>query len=140
MANIPELTPTEAYAMLQQESSARLVDVRSTMEFDYVGHPEGALHLPLKEPPDWQTRPNFVANLKERLNSENHAVSRLEEMKLLMLCRSGKRSEQAAELLQDAGFEQVYNIVEGFEGDLDSDGHRSTINGWRFHGLPWVQS
>ena len=140
MAGISELTPTEAYEMLQQESGTRLIDVRSTMEFEYVGHPEGALHLPLKEPPDWQTRKDFAVQIKQMLSSESATDSRPEDMKLLMLCRSGKRSEQAAEILQAAGFAQVYNIIEGFEGDRDSDGHRSTVNGWRFHGLPWKQT
>ncbi len=140
MDKIPELTPVEAHEMLQRLNDAILVDVRSTMEFEYVGHPQGAMHLPLKEAPDWQTRPDFVAQLKNRLATETDAGSKPEELTLLMLCRSGKRSEQAAELLLAEGFQRVYNILEGFEGDLDSDGHRNTVNGWRFHGLPWVQS
>ena len=59
---------------------------------------------------------------------------------ILMLCRSGKRSQLGGELLSSAGFTEVYNIIEGFEGDKDEHGHRNCINGWRFHGLPWEQS
>jgi rhodanese-related sulfurtransferase len=58
---------------------------------------------------------------------------------LVLLCRSGKRSLAAAEALTSAGFAEVYNIAEGFEGDLDADGHRGRLGGWRTHGLPWVQ-
>ena len=57
-----------------------------------------------------------------------------------MLCRSGARSATAGEMLVNNGYTNVYNVLEGFEGDKDENGHRSTINGWRFHGLPWEQS
>jgi len=58
---------------------------------------------------------------------------------VLAICRSGKRSHVAAEHLREQGFREGYNVVEGFEGDLDTRRHRSTINGWRFHNLPWEQ-
>jgi rhodanese-related sulfurtransferase len=57
-----------------------------------------------------------------------------------MLCRSGARSALAAEMLIKEGYTNVYNILDGFEGDKDESGHRNTINGWRFHDLPWEQS
>lgn len=59
---------------------------------------------------------------------------------LLLLCRSGARSLAAAKVLEDAGYQHLINIKEGFEGDLDKQKHRGTVNGWRFHGLPWIQS
>lgn len=58
---------------------------------------------------------------------------------VLLLCRSGKRSALAAEEATKAGFTHVYNVLEGFEGDLDDESHRGTLEGWRFRGLPWVQ-
>ena len=58
---------------------------------------------------------------------------------MLLICRSGKRSVEAGELLVNEGFTAVYNIDEGFEGELDEHHHRSSIGGWRYHGLPWEQ-
>ncbi|MEQ8939045.1 MAG: rhodanese-like domain-containing protein [Gammaproteobacteria bacterium] len=135
-----EVNPPEAYALLQQNDQAVLVDVRSTMEFEYVGHPPEALHVAIKEPPGWETRDEFVNELKSALQERFKTDVGLEQRPLLMMCRSGKRSELAANMAAEAGFTDVYNIMEGFEGDKDANGHRNTINGWRFHKLPWEQS
>lgn len=135
-----EVTPPEAYTLLQQNDQAVLVDVRSTMEYEYVGHPPEAVHVPVKEPPGWETRDEFVDELKNALQNRFKTDVGLEQRPLLMMCRSGKRSELAANMAAEAGFTDVYNIMEGFEGDKDANGHRNTINGWRFHQLPWKQS
>ena len=58
---------------------------------------------------------------------------------VLLLCRSGKRSALAAEALTKVGFESAFNVLEGFEGDLDDQQQRGGLGGWRFHRLPWVQ-
>ena len=58
---------------------------------------------------------------------------------VLLLCRSGKRSALAAEVAAKAGFTRVFNVLEGFEGEIDANQHRGGSDGWRFHGLPWVQ-
>ncbi len=137
---IKEILPKEAYEILELQKNAVLIDVRSTMEYEYVGHPRNAIHVPLKEPPDWDIQQDFVKNtrlvLEQRL-PENNTIN---EIPVLMLCRSGKRSGLGAELLIKDGFTNVYNVLEGFEGDKDDNGHRNSINGWRFHGLPWEQS
>lgn len=137
---IKEVNPVEAFKILEQQPAATLIDVRSTMEYEYVGHPLHAIHMPLKEPPDWNTCPDFVDNLRASLAEHVAAGFSLEDVPLLMLCRSGARSRQAGEMLINDGFTNVYNVVEGFEGDKDDNGHRNSINGWRFHGLPWEQS
>jgi rhodanese-related sulfurtransferase len=108
------------------------------MEFEYVGHPVGAIHVPLKEAPDWNTDPGFCAKVREALH-QSHDTNP-EDLTILALCRSGARSKTAVELLTAAGFKSVYNVIEGFEGDRNEEKHRSEINGWRFHGLPWEQS
>ena len=131
------LTPPEAGRLLASDENATLIDVRSTLEYEYVGHPPNALHVPLKEPPEWETDSGFVLKVKAALNQR--ATPR-GARPVLLLCRSGQRSALGAELLEEAGFSAVYNILEGFEGERDENGHRSTKNGWRFHGLPWVQS
>ena len=74
--------------------------------------------------------PRFVRELEAKTGKEAAIV---------LLCRSGKRSALAAEAAAKAGFTQVFNVLEGFEGDLDEAGQRGTRNGWRFHRLPWLQ-
>ena len=135
---IKNITPKKAWEKLQNEPDTILLDVRTTMEFEFIGHPVGAIHVPLMEAPGWQTHPDFSHKVRETL----HTLSDTEpkSLTILALCRSGKRSETAAELLAAAGFTTLFNIIEGFEGDRDDDKHRSTINGWKFHGLPWEQS
>ena len=58
---------------------------------------------------------------------------------VILICRSGKRSLEAGRVLVEAGFREVYNVLEGFEGELNEHHQRSTLGGWRFHGLPWEQ-
>ena len=59
---------------------------------------------------------------------------------VLLICRSGNRSVNAGLALEAAGFTQVINVLEGFEGPLDDDYHRGTLGGWRLRGLPWYQT
>ena len=133
---IQEINPLEAHALLAQESNARLIDVRSKMEFDYVGHPLGAIHVAWKEFPLWEENASFTRDVQNALKAtgvyDNAAP-------VLMLCRSGVRSKSAGEVLMRNGFSQVYNVLEGFEGDKNESQQRSTINGWRFRGLAWEQ-
>ncbi|GJM04977.1 MAG: rhodanese-like domain-containing protein [marine bacterium B5-7] len=137
---LKKTNPQEAHKILEQQNNAVLVDVRSTMEYSFVGHPLDALHIPLKEPPSWDMQPEFVEKVRTSLAERMPGNDQLTDVPVLMLCRSGQRSELAGEMLIKAGFTNVYNVLEGFEGDRDEKGHRNTVNGWRFHGLPWEQS
>ncbi|MCH7695219.1 MAG: rhodanese-like domain-containing protein [Proteobacteria bacterium] len=137
---IKEITPLQAWEILQADRSSTLLDVRSTIEFEYVGHPLDALHIPWKEAPDWQVTADFVDKVRTALQKKLGLTRPAEELPILAICRSGVRSLSAAELLEREGFRQLYNVIEGFEGDRDNNNHRNTINGWRFHGLPWQQS
>ena len=135
-----ELTPPQAWDILQETASAVLLDVRSAMEYEYVGHPLGALHVALMEPPDWRPQTQFVERVRQLLALQEEECGKAEDRPVLVLCRSGKRSGLAAQLLREAGFRHVSNVLEGFEGDRDDNAHRNSINGWRFHNLPWEQS
>jgi rhodanese-related sulfurtransferase len=135
-----EISPKQAYEILGQQEAAVLIDVRSSMEYEYVGHPLNAVHVAIKEPPVWDTEQDFVKNVRLALEAQLSENKEILNIPLLMLCRSGKRSEMAAEMLINEGFTNVYNVLDGFEGDKDENGHRNTINGWRFQGLPWQQS
>jgi rhodanese-related sulfurtransferase len=136
---IKEINPAEAWEILKSNPDAVLLDVRSRMEFDYVGHATDAVFVPLKEPPSWESDPTFVSNVTKVLQ-EKHPNRDPKDLTVLALCRSGARSMMAAEELTTSGFKQVINVSEGFEGDKDVKDHRNSINGWRFRGLPWVQS
>lgn len=127
------LDPRAAYDFLQREPQAVLVDCRTEIEHMYVGHPVGAEHVAWQEAPEWEVNPEFADQVKRLVRND---LSRA----VLIICRSGHRSILAGEALEAAGFTQVINILEGFEGPLDGDYHRGTLAGWRFRGLPWFQS
>ena len=132
------LLPTEAWGLLQQrrdeppETAPLFVDVRMEIESLYVGRPPGVVNIPWYEYPD--LRPDsarFVRLVEEEVGDKGRTV--------LLICRSGKRTVEAGQALEAAGFADVVNILHGFEGELDEHFKRSTLNGWRFDGLPWEQ-
>lgn len=139
-STVKDITPPEAWEILQSNQDAMLVDVRTTIEYQYVGHPLDAIHVPWKEAPDWEINTDFVKQAREAIARRAGKTEGIESLPILTICRSGKRSKEAAEALLIDGFKTVYNVDEGFEGDRDSKNHRNTINGWRFHNLPWEQS
>jgi rhodanese-related sulfurtransferase len=124
--------PIEAYQFLKQRPDALLVDCRTEMEFMYVGHPPGAIHIAWHEYPAFQADPAAFAH--QVLNEAGSL-----ERPVLLICRSGKRTLDAGEALEAAGFRDVINVLYGFEGDLDDRMHRNSVNGWRHDGLPWEQ-
>jgi rhodanese-related sulfurtransferase len=129
---IENLNPRQAWVLLQQNADAVLVDVRTKLEHAFVGHPLGALHVAWKEAPDWHVNSAFVVEVERLVPDKNTPV--------LLLCRSGQRSLDAAKALEEAGFKRPINITDGFEGPLDQHNHRGNLGGWRFDGLPWEQS
>ncbi|SJM93024.1 Rhodanese-related sulfurtransferase [Crenothrix polyspora] len=129
---IENLTPQQCWDVLQQNPAAVLVDVRTKMEHLFVGHPSGAVHIAWKEAPDWQLNSNFVAEVSHNIPDLTAPI--------LLLCRSGQRSLDAAKALEAVGYRRLINIVDGFEGPLDTNKHRGNLGGWRFCGLPWQQS
>ena len=124
------ISSLEAFEFMQQHPDAVMIDCRSEMEFLFVGHPVGAHHVPWNELPDWEINAHFVGQVK-KISSVNRPV--------VLICRSGNRSIDAGKSLEGAGFSDVYNVIEGFEGHLDDDHHRGTTSGWRFEQLPWEQ-
>ena len=132
MTAIKSLHPKQAWSLLDTDSASVLLDVRDRIEFGFVGHPTGALNIPWKEAPSWKPNPNFIADVRQRIPNRDTPV--------LLLCRSGQRSLDAAKALAEAGYTDLTNVEEGFEGPLDEHKHRGTLGGWRAHGLPWEQS
>jgi rhodanese-related sulfurtransferase len=133
------LTPQAAHQLIEDDPTAVLVDIRSTMEFLFVGHPKGAVHVPWIDEPDWTVNPEFVTEIRKLLLGGATCTAGGGCAPVVLICRSGKRSLEAGKALLKAGVGNVYHIDEGFEGELDDDHHRSTSGGWRFRGLPWEQ-
>jgi|SRR5687767_6598033 rhodanese-related sulfurtransferase len=126
------LTPQEAHEIWRDVPGAKLVDVRTRAEWDYVGRIPGAVEIELLTYPGNRPNPAFVAELQRQVADK--------EAPIMFICRSGGRSHNAALLAMQAGYATCYNVLEGFEGDRDAGGHRNTKGGWRHAGLPWTQS
>ena len=134
-----DISPKSAAQLLHDDPRAILVDIRSSMEFLFVGHPVGAVHLPWIDEPDWEINPHFVAEVRKLMLGG--AVCDVEDgcAPIVLICRSGKRSLEAGKVLLEAGLSNIFHIDEGFEGELNDAHQRSSVGGWRFHGLPWEQ-
>ena len=127
------VTPEEAFALLQSDPRVKLVDVRTNAERDWVGRvaiPD-TQHVAV----EWATYPGGAPN--PAFGAQLEGVARKDEV-LLFLCRSGVRSRHSARVATEHGFAESYDILEGFEGDRDAEGHRKTIGGWCKAGLPWI--
>jgi rhodanese-related sulfurtransferase len=125
------LAPAEAFAVLQLAPGARLVDVRTRAELDFVGRIPGAVEIEWQFYPGFAMNTHFMAELKRQIDPE---------ALLMFICRSGHRSHRAAMAATEAGYPDCYNVLEGFEGEKDAKGQRGKVGGWRAAGLPWNQS
>ncbi len=139
MSEVIEINCKQAWEITQSDPRALIIDVRSSMEFLFVGHAKGAIHIPWIDEPDWEVNPNFVADVRKILLGGVACVGDDGCVPVILICRSGKRSRDAGKLLIEAGLKQIYSIDEGFEGELDDNHQRSTQGGWRYHELPWEQ-
>lgn len=136
MSYAGDVPPQEAYAALESDPAAVLVDVRTSAEWSYVGLPDltglGKRVLPV----EWQRFPDGSVN--EGFLDELRDAGVTEGAPIYFLCRSGVRSAAAAAAATRAGLGPAYNVTDGFEGPLDGQGHRS-VAGWKVAGLPWRQ-
>lgn len=123
------VSPGDAWTLVS-DGRAVLVDVRTGEERKFVGQVPGTLHVAWMTGTAMNRNPRFVKELEVKVKKDAVVV---------FLCRSGKRSAAAAEAATKAGFVNAFNILEGFEGDLDAAQRRGGLGGWRFHGLPWIQ-
>ncbi len=132
--NVP---PGKTWEALKTDPQAQLVDVRTDVEWNFVGVPDlaeagkQAVLLPWQVYPSMQRNPGFEDQLVKAGFTPDHHI--------YFLCRSGARSLAAAQAAQAAGFPHVYNVADGFEGPVDRAGHRGTSAGWKAAHLPWRQ-
>ena len=134
---VENVSPEKTWDALKSDPQAQLVDVRSDAEWNFVGVPDlaalgkQAVLLPWQVYPTMARNDSFEAQLGKAGFTPQHHI--------YFLCRSGVRSLAAAEAARVAGFRNVYNVADGFEGPPDGAGHRGTISGWKASGLPWRQ-
>lgn len=123
------LSPKQAWQLVES-ADVVLVDVRTNEERKFVGYIPESVHIAWATGTAFNRNPRFLKELENKVGKDKS---------ILLLCRSGKRSALAAEAAFNAGFQNIYNILEGFEGDLNKNNQRNQINGWKTHQLPWVQ-
>lgn len=123
--------PLDAWALITA-GAAILVDVRSNEERHFVGRVPSGEHVAWATGLSLNRNPRFVKELEIKVKGQK-------DQPILLLCRSGKRSALAAEAAANAGFTRVYNVLEGFEGELDDQQQRGSLGGWRHVDLPWIQ-
>jgi rhodanese-related sulfurtransferase len=134
---VDNVAPTQAWEALKTDPNARLVDVRTDVEWNFVGVPDlgetgkQTVLIPWQVFPSMQRNPSFEDKLKQAGITADHHI--------YFICRSGARSMSAAEAARTAGFPNVFTVADGFEGPVDSDGHRGSAAGWKADGLPWLQ-
>ena len=136
MSYAGDITPQESWKLLNDNVDAVLVDVRTDAEWTWVGVPDLSSLGRDVVSVQWMTaagrNQNFVADLIAAGVTPG-------ERPVIFLCLSGNRSIPAAQAATAAGIAPAYNMLEGFEGQLDANGHRG-VTGWRAEGLPWKQS
>jgi rhodanese-related sulfurtransferase len=130
LAYYGEVTPQEAWA-LASSGDAKIIDVRTEAEWQYVGHIPGSVLVQWRALGASAPNPSFLDELAEHASKDDA---------LLLLCRSAQRSHAAGIAAAAAGYGRVMNILEGFEGPIDDQGHRGALGGWRKAGLPWIQT
>jgi len=136
-----DVTPKQAWRVLSQDPAAQLVDVRSAAEWTFVGVPDLSSVDKAAIFVEWQRYPGMarVAEFEEDTLAALKAASAKTTAPVFFLCRSGGRSMAAARALTALGHTAAFNIIGGFEGDLDEGRHRATLSGWKHDQLPWIQ-
>ena len=130
------LLPKMAVERMNKNPEAVLIDVRTRAEHKYVGFPVNSILIPWFDEPDLESDPDaFYASVIAELSNRSDAM----DTELILICRSGFRSNEALKCLQSKGFTSVSHVASGFEGDLDENDHRGNLNGWRNDGMPWSQ-
>lgn len=142
--SIENLSPSQVWKKLSENSKSALIDCRTDREWAQIGVPNLAsadkdVHLiEWRQAPDMRINPDFATQVDNAFggNYPDH---------IYFICRSGARSLEAAAHLQNILSSNnidctCVNVAEGFEGDPGPDGQRGTVSGWKFNNLPWQKS
>ena len=146
------MTAEQAYQHVMENMDKTLfIDTRTPSELNYLGAASVMdTHVPLvfMDTTGWNDKKhrylrkdnqNFVSDVDAQLAQKGLT----KDDTVILMCRSGKRSAKAANMLADAGYTRVYSVVDGYEGDKAKEGEskgRRTVNGWKNSNLPWTYS
>ena len=133
-----DVSPEAAWTALKSDGDARLIDVRTTAEWAYVGLPDLGAFGKAPVTVEWKRFPSMAVN--PGFAGAVAAAGVEKGAALYFLCRSGVRSRDAARAMSALGYGPCFNVATGFEGDRDAAGHRGTVGGWKTGGLPWRQA
>jgi rhodanese-related sulfurtransferase len=142
--SVIQINPKDAFELLKKDANSALIDVRTFEEFNFVGVVDPAefndrmVLLPWQLLAEMEVNPEFDPNLADSLRKI--FGNAIEEIKLIFICKSGGRSNAAANHAKNLGYKNCYNVTYGFEGDINQFSHRGKINGWKAENLPWRQS
>ena len=131
------LLPQMALERLKANPDVLFIDVRCKAEHKYVGYPKNSVLIPWTDEPTWEPDHDAFSQLVLKELSERQNIL---DTEVILICRSGFRSNEALKCLESKGFNKVSHVASGFEGDLDENDHRGNLNGWRLDGMPWSQS
>lgn len=145
-AMVEEVDPSASFDSLSADPDTLLIDVRTRAEWAFVGAPDLSgvskrlILIEWRRFPTMEINPNFIEEVDQAVSAAG-----VEPKELHFICRSGARSMEAAQSVARAWGSQgrpvtCVNVAEGFEGDLDAEGRRGGLNGWKAHGLPWRQN
>lgn len=131
------LLPKQAFDMITKNHNLLFIDVRCSAEKKFIGSPKNSILIPWQEEPEWQANEQgFIESVKNKLAGRKNIL----DTEIVLICRSGYRSNDALKCLEKAGFTKVSHVASGFEGDLDENDQRGNLNGWRKDGMPWSQN
>ncbi len=142
--SVTQISAKDAFNILKNEQNSILVDVRTFEEFKFVGIVDSAEFsdrmalIPWQNFPTMELNPEFANKLEDDLRKI--FGNAIEEIKIIFLCRTGGRSNAAANHALNLGYKNCYNLISGFEGDLNQHSQRGKINGWKAENLPWRQN
>ena len=134
---IQSISSKQCFERLSKESSSYLVDVRTKPEWLFVGLPDLQSLNKQTICVSWNLYPNMEINVNFESEILESGINKQDVV--FLICRSGNRSSDAAEFLTSRGFTNCVNLTDGFEGEIGPNHQRSTINGWKYHNLPWKQ-
>ena len=134
---IIEINSYDCFDILKKNIQTHLIDVRTQSEWEFVGVPD---LTPINKKTffiSWNLYPDMRIN--ENFGTEILHSKIKKDDTIFLICRSGRRSLEAAQYLNKLGYKNCYNVFDGFEGNKDLNNHRSKLNGWKYNKLPWKQ-
>lgn len=138
MSHLREIFSDEAFEILKTKKASYLVDVRTSPEWLFSGVSDlsdigkQVITISWRNYPRMEVNENFLKEIEKRIPDKDSNI--------FFICKTGGRSLDAAIFCSENGYENCFNVTNGFEGDANENSQRGKINGWKALSLPWVQA